>query len=218
MSDRGAKAAEIVREYGPFDGVENVRGVTFDGDDVWFASEDGLRAFDPASGAERRRLPTRADAGTTFDGRHLHQIAGDRIVRIDRETGEVLGSIPLPAGCTHAGLTWAEGALWVADHRGRKIRRLDPATGEVTRTLDAARFVTGVTFVDGDLWYGTWEGGSSDLRRADPRTGEVLETLAMPADTIVSGLEYDGKDTLYCGGGTGKKVRAVRRPRPAART
>ncbi len=211
MSERGDKPAEILREYGPFDGVENVRGVTFDGDDVWFASEGGLRAFDPATGAERRRLDTRADAGTTFDGHHLHQIAGGRIVRIDRATGEVLGSIPLPEGTSAAGLTWAEGALWVADHRGRKIRRIDPETGEVTRTLDAARFVTGVTFVEGDLWYGTWEEGRSDLRRADPHTGEVLETLTMPTDMIVSGLEYDGKDTLYCGGGTSRKVRAVRR-------
>lgn len=207
-----SRVAEVVREYGPFEGVTNVRGVTFDGEDVWFASEGGLRAFDPETGAERRRLPVRADAGTAFDGHHLYQIAGDRIVRLDRATGEIVASIPLPAGGSHAGLTWAEGALWVADHRGRTIRRLDPETGEVTRTLDAARFVTGVTFVEGDLWYGTWEDGVSDLRRADPHTGEVKESLAMPGGALVSGLEYDGKGTLYCGAATEAKVRAVRRP------
>ena len=43
-------AAEILREYGPFPGVDHVHGVTFDGQHVWFASGDKLNAFDPESG------------------------------------------------------------------------------------------------------------------------------------------------------------------------
>jgi hypothetical protein len=70
-----------------------------------------------------------------------------------------------------------------------------------------------VTWVDGELWHGTWEGDESDLRRIDAQTGEVLERLDMPPDVAVSGLESDGRDQFFCGGGNSGKVRAVRRPR-----
>jgi len=42
--------AEVVREYGPFPGAGSVAGVTFDGQQVWFASGEKLNAFDPANG------------------------------------------------------------------------------------------------------------------------------------------------------------------------
>ena len=47
-------AAEIVREYGPFPGVDDVHGVTYDGQHVWFAGGDKLTAFDPANGKTLR--------------------------------------------------------------------------------------------------------------------------------------------------------------------
>src|SRR6266568_2040293 len=164
-------AAEILREYGPFPGVDRVDGVTFDSQRVWFASGDKLNALDPASGQVQRSIDVAAHAGTAFDGRHLFQIAENRIQQIDPETGAVL------------------------------------------RTIESKRFVTGVTWIDGELWHGTWEGDESDLRRVDPRTGEVLERLEMPPGVGVSGLESDGGDQFFCGGGSSGKVRAVRRPR-----
>jgi glutamine cyclotransferase len=127
----------------------------------------------------------------------------------------VLGSIPAPGGGGDSGLTWAEGMLWVGHYREGRIHQIDPDTGAILRTIDSTRFVTGVTWVEGDLWHGTWQGDASDLRRIDPHSGEVLETLAMPAGTGVSGLESNGRDQFFCGGGTSGKVRAVRRPRRA---
>ncbi|HJZ34161.1 MAG TPA: glutamine cyclotransferase, partial [Hyphomicrobiaceae bacterium] len=184
-------AAEIVMEWGPFAGVKHVNGVTFDGRHVWFATGDTLQAFDPASGKALRSIAVAAHAGTAFDGRHLYQIADDRIQKIDRDTGRVLATIPAPSGgCS--GLAWAEGSLWVGQHRNRKIHQIDPETGAILRTIESNRFVTGVTWVDGELWHGTWEGDESDLRRVDPRNGEVLERIAMPPGVVVSGLESDG--------------------------
>lgn len=208
--------AEILREYGPFDDVEAVHGVTFDGRHVWFASGDRLNALDPEDGRTVRTIPVAADAGTAFDGRHLFQIAEDRIHKVDPGTGEVLATIPAPGGGGDSGLAWAEGTLWVGQYRQRRIHQIDPQTGEVMRTIEANRFVTGVTFVEGELWYGTWEGEDSDVRRADPRTGEVREALDMPKGMIVSGLESDGADRLFCGGGESGTLRAIRRPRRAA--
>ena len=205
-------AAEIVREYGPFPGVDAVHGVSFDGRHVWFASGDRVNALDPESGKTVRAIEVPAHAGTAFDGRHLFQLAADRIQKIDPETGRVLATIPAPDG-GGSGLTWAEGTLWMGQHRTRRIRQIDPETGAVLRTIECSRFVTGVTWVDGELWHGTWEGDQSDLRRIDHRSGEVLERLEMPPGTMVSGLESDGGDRFFCGGGTSGKVRAVRRPK-----
>jgi glutamine cyclotransferase len=204
--------ADIVREYGPFPGVDRVHGVTYDGRHVWFAAGPTLKAFDPNSGATVRSIDVVATAGTAFDGDHLFQIAGDRIRKIDPQTGRVLATIPAPnSGCS--GLAWAEGSLWVGQHRARKIHQVDPDTGAVLRTIESNRFVTGVTWVDGELWHGTWEADESDIRRIDSQTGEVLEQLDMPPGVAVSGLESDGGDRFFCGGGNEGRVRAVRRPR-----
>jgi glutamine cyclotransferase len=205
-------SAEIINEYGPFPGVDQVHGLTYDGRHVWVAVGDRLNALDPESGKTQRAIDVAAHAGTAFDGRHLFQIAEDRIQKIDPETGGVLATIPAPGGGGDSGLAWAEGTLWVGQYRDRKIHQIDPETGAVLRTIESSRFVTGVTWVDGELWHGTWEGEESDLRRLDPRTGEVLESLQMPPGTAVSGLDSDG-DRFFCGGGRSGKVRAVRRPR-----
>ena len=211
-------SAEIVREYGPFPGAERVHGVTYDGQHVWFAAGESLKAFDPASGTPLRSIEVAADAGTAFDGRHFYQIAADRIQKIDAKTGRVLGTIPAPGGGGDSGLAWAEGTLWVGNYRSRKIYQIDPQTGAILRTIESKRFVTGVTWVDGELWHGTWEGDESELRRVDPQTGEVLESLEMPPGVNVSGLESDGRDLFFCGGGPSRKVRAVRRPRRSSAT
>ena len=205
--------AEIVREYGPFSGVEQVAGVTYDGKDVWFAAGDKLQALDPTSGKVLRSLDVAAHAGTAFDGEHLFQLAEDRIQKIDPKTGHVIATIPAPGGGGDSGLTWAEGTLWVGQYRDRKIHQIDPQTGAILRTIESNRFVTGVTWVDGDLWHGTWEGDDSDLRRVDPRTGAVLESLELPVGVNISGLESDGHDQFFCGGGRSGKIRVVRRPR-----
>jgi len=208
-----AEAAEILREYGPFPGVDYVHGVTYDGTQVWLAAGDSLKAFDPASGQTLRTIDVAAHAGTAFDGEHLFQLAEDRIQKIDPQTGRVLATIPAPGGGGDSGLAWAEGTLWVGQYRERKIHQVDPETGAILRTIESKRFVTGVTWVDGELWHGTWEGDASDLRRVDPRSGEVLERLDMPPGVTVSGLESDGRDQFFCGGASSGKVRAVRRPR-----
>jgi len=209
------RAAEIVREYGPFPGADKVHGVTHDGLRVWAATGAGLIAFDPASGEPTRMLERACDAGTAFDGTYLYQIAEARIDKIDPATGDVVASIPAPGHGCDSGLTWAEGSLWVGQYRDRKIHQIEPETGAVMRTIESNRFVTGVTWVDGELWHGTWEGDESELRRVDAQSGAVLERLEMPRGMGVSGLESDGADLFYCGGGASGKVRAVRRPKAA---
>ena len=209
--------AEVIREYGPFPEAEQVHGVSFDGNHVWFASGNRLNAFDPESGKKLRSLEVAGHAGTAFDGEHLFQIAENRIQKIDPVTGQVIATIAAPGKGGDSGLTWAEGTLWVGQNRSRKIHQIDPETGAILRTVESNRFVTGVTWVDGELWHGTWEGDESDIRRIDPGDGRVLARLTLPEGTGVSGLESDGGDLFYAGGGEAGKVRAVRRPRSKRR-
>ena len=161
-----------------------------------------------------RTLDRSGDAGTAFDGTYLYQIVETRIDKIDPATGAVVASIPAPGSGSDSGLAWAEGSLWVGQYRDRRIHRIDPATGAVLRTIESNRFVTGVTWVDDELWHGTWEGDESEIRRIDPNSGAVIERLEMPPGSGVSGLESDGADLFYAGGGASGKVRAVRRPKP----
>jgi glutamine cyclotransferase len=209
-------AAKIVREYGPFPGATRVGGVTYDGKNVWFAAGYKLNAFDPTTGEIQRSIDVAAHAGTAFDGQHIYQLAESRIQKIDPQTGKVLATIPAPGGGGDSGMAWAEGTLWVGVYRERKIHQIDPETGAILRTIESNRFVTGVTWLDGELWHATWEGDESNLRHIDPDTGEVLKELEMPAGVGISGLESDGKNQFFCGGGNSGKVRAVRRPKSGA--
>src|ERR1700756_198019 len=102
------RAAEIIREYGPFPGLDSVGGVTYDGRQVWFAAGGKLQALDPDSGTTQRAIDVPAHAGTAFDGRHLYQIAERRIQKIDPKTGAVVSSIPAPGDGGDSGLAWAE--------------------------------------------------------------------------------------------------------------
>jgi streptogramin lyase len=205
--------ADVIREYGPFPDIDGVHGVTYDGKHVWFASEGRLNALDPESGKAVRTIDVAAHAGTAFDGQHLFQIAESRIQKIDPMSSQVLATIPAPGNGGDSGLAWAEGTLWVGEYQARKIHQIDPDTGAILRTLESNRFVTGVTWVDGELWHATWENDASELRHVDPKTGEVLEALEMPEGANISGLESDGGDRFFCGGGPTRKVRAVRRPK-----
>ncbi len=213
MAPMKRSAADILAEYGPLEDTTQVGGVSYDGSAVWVATGPRLDALDPDSGKRLRSIDVSAHAGTAFDGKHLFQIDDGRIHKIDPGTGRILATIPAPSGDNDdSGLAWAEGSLWVGQYRRRQIVQIDPETGNILRTIDSNRFVTGVTWAAGELWHGTWEDEQSHLRHIDPASGDVLEQLDMPAGLIVSGLESDGAGRFFCGGGSSGKVRAVRKP------
>jgi sugar lactone lactonase YvrE len=204
--------AEVVREYGPFPDVSQVGGVTFDGALAWAAVGSHLMAFEPTTGETVRQFPLASDAGTAYDGRHLYQLAGASIHKVDPKSGEIVSTIPAPGQGRDSGMTWAEGKLWVGQYLDRKIHCIDPKDGRILKTLESDRYVTGVTWSNGELWHATWEKEESDLRRIDPDTAAVLQRVDMPAGIGVSGLESNGTDLFFCGGGRSGKVRVVRKP------
>jgi hypothetical protein len=201
--------AEVIREYVPIEHGE-VHGVTFDGKLVWYARDDELVAFDPETEkvVRRHRVPA-ARAGTAFDGKHIYQLARGEILVIQPEDGTIVRRMPSPDKGEDSGMAWADGYLWIGQHRPSKIHKVDARTGHVVKTLTSDRFVTGVSCVDGALWHAaSGDGQPCELRRVGA-DGAVEETLALPVRAI-SGLEAVGDDTFWCGGEQGK-LRRVRR-------
>ena len=181
---------------------------------VWVALGDKLNAVDPASGKELRSIDVAAHAGTAFDGKHLFQIAEDRIQKIDPKTGRVLATIPAPGGGADSGLAWAEGTLWVGQYRDRKIHQIDPRDrGDPAhhriQPLRHRRHLGRRRAVARHLGR---RRERTAARRSANRRGAGEARHAAP-ERCVSGLESDGGDQFFCGGGSSGKVRAVRRPR-----
>jgi hypothetical protein len=204
-----AHEAEVIGEYGPF-GEGRVHGVTFDGKRVWFARDNELVAFDPASEEVVQRHAVPAGSGTAFDGEHLYQLARSEILVIEPKDGRVVRRMPAPGKGGDSGMAWADGYLWVGQYRASKIHQIDAKTGEVVKTLSSDRFVTGVSCVDGALWHGALqEGQPAELRRL-AADGTVEETLVISAATHVSGVESNGKGAFWCGA-EGGKLRLVQK-------
>lgn len=201
--------AEIRNVLGPFTGIDQVNGVTCDGDNVWVASGDALNAVDAATGQPKRSIDVAAHAGTAFDGVHLYQLDDDRIRKVDPITGRVVSTITVPAG--GSGLAWAEGTLWMGQYEDRLIRRIDPESGATISTVTSDRFVTGVTWVEGELWHAGSLDDSCALNHVDPATGDVLETIVMPDGVWVSGIESAGGNQFFCGHGDAGTVSVVGR-------
>lgn len=187
-----------------------VHGVSFDGEHVWAATGESMQSFDPGTGRQVRSLDIPAHAGTAFDGRHLFQIADAVIQKIDPSSGKIIATLPAPGAGKDSGLAWADGSLWVGQYRDRQIVQIDAETGAVQRIIQCDRLVTGVTWVDGELWHGFSNDGEGGLVHIDPANGNALETLEMP-HMSVSGVESDGDDRFFCGGGNSGLVRIVSR-------
>ena len=207
--------ADILEEQGPFPGIDTVHGVTYDGRQVWLASGDrSTRSTRPAAPPCARsrcpRTPDRVRWQASVPDRRTpdpsHRSADRPGARLDSRPGQRW----------RFGTRLGRSSLWVGQYRDRKIHQIDPHTGAVLRTIQSNRFVTGVTWVEGELWHATWENDRSELLHLDPHTGEVLESVEMPGATKISGLETDGPDRFFCGGARGGQIRAVRRPRRAS--
>src|SRR2546430_16885609 len=89
-----ARAAEIVREYGPFAGADRIHGVTYDGRRVWAATGSKLVAFDPENGQPARTLDPVGDPGTPFDGPYPYQTAEAPNDKLDPAPGDAVAANP----------------------------------------------------------------------------------------------------------------------------
>jgi hypothetical protein len=64
-------------------------------------------------------------------------VARVRCIVAEAEIALVSRDLPSEFGNWNSGLAWAEGSLWVGQHRGRKIHQIDPQTGTILRTMES---------------------------------------------------------------------------------
>jgi outer membrane protein assembly factor BamB len=209
MKNSATVEAEVVREFEP-EGGGSIHGVTWDGKVVWFARNDEIVAFDPATGktVKRHSVPG-ADAGTAYDGEHVYQLAKEEILVIRPSDGRIVRRMPAPGKGHNSGMAWADGYLFIGQFRESRINKVDPKTGEVVRTFSSDRFVTGVSVVDGAVWHGASDDGKPCQLRRLAADGSVEEALSVPVASI-AGVEGTGDGAFWCGGEKGK-LRLVRR-------
>ena len=185
---------------------------------VWFAAGDKLNALDPASGNTVRSIDVAAPCrhrvrrpAPVPDRRRPHP--QDRSAHRPRARAP---SLPPAAAATRGwpGPKARSGSASTASARStRSIPRpaRSCAPSSPTASSPASRGSTASC--------GTAPGKATRANCAlIPATGEVLERLEMPAGVGVSGLESDGGDRFFCGGGPSGRLRTVRRPRGRAAT
>ena len=189
--------------------TDPIYGLTYDGDQIWAAQGQKLISVDPQTGQTTNEINTGCDAGVAFDGQHIWKLSGESIHKISKETGEVLSSIDAPGeGSSNSGLAWAENSLWVGQFKDRKIYQISPDDGKILKTINSDRYVTGVTWLKGDLWHATWEDEQSELRKINKNTGEVEESYRIESKKIITGLTHDNNQ-FYAGGGDSGSIRTI---------
>jgi len=211
----------VEREYS-FDDIDVIGGVAFDGEAIWFSDGTNHRLvrIDPATGQVLKTIDgLDVRTGTAFDGRYLWQVGTGCLLKIDPEAGTCVGSIPLATDEQVTGLSCAEGAIWVALWHAQKILEIDPESGDVQRTIDTQRFVTGIAWLGEELWHGAMDtmgppppglDPDAEVRRIDPDTGRPLVRFKMPPDAGVSGVAVDRDGTFWCGDCCSGTLRAIK--------
>ena len=103
--------------------------MTFDGQQLWVAVKDRLTALDPDSGSVVRTLEVAADAGTAFDGKHLWQLAGGRVHKIESRDGPSARDLHAGDRRCPLGHGLGGGDALGRELCGREIHQIDAETG-----------------------------------------------------------------------------------------
>ena len=178
-------------------------GIAVKGDSLWVVDRftDKIYELDRESGRLRRELdaPCYQPTGLTFDdrgklwvGSDIPDADGDKLYRLDPDSGDVIAILPSPVDFVRS-LAWEGKALWVGT-RKEQLVRVDPDDGSVLSNspVPSAR-MTGLGFDGKYLWSG--DRGSDRLYAIEPRSGEVLFVLLAPGPSV-SGVACQG-DSLY---------------------
>lgn len=87
--------------------------------------------------------------------------------------------IPLPVG-ERTGIVLGAGSVWVSDRvglHGAAIRRIEPETGKITKTIPVDEGSEAIVFAYGSIW--VVNGSEDSLLRIDPQTNEVVREITV---------------------------------------
>ena len=146
------------------------------GDELWYTAGDELVAADADTGAERRRvLPPRLGAFGVADLElWIASESTHTLLRYRPDSGQPPVEIPLPLGEPKAVVMYAD-AVWVAIDGANVLVRVDPATNQVTDTIDVGPRPHSVAVGFGSLWI--TDHGVAWLVRVDPTAVAIVKKV-----------------------------------------
>lgn len=93
------------------------------------------------------------------------------VSRIDARTNQ-LADEPVKTGYAPYGMAVGEGSVWVVNHDGGTLARIDPETKQVIANIQLPKEPHRVAVGEGAVWIGNWHDNS--ISRIDPRTNQVV--------------------------------------------
>ena len=161
-------------------------------DGIWVtnAADRSIVLIDPATDVEVRRIALDvAPYAIAIDGRRAWVTSFDdgAVVLVDLDAGKRLASavVASPGGIAVAS---GGGSVWVVEHRGDRLLRLDADTLETADTIeyggpgpnDVCGFcIENVIYAEGAVW--TADNHRRTVTRVDPRTGDMT-SYELPKD------------------------------------
>jgi YVTN family beta-propeller protein len=101
------------------------------------------------------------------------------LVRVDYDRGSATSSVVLATPLAHAPSAIAVGAdsVWAVDGDQDVVRRIDPDSGKVLRTIRAGNAPLAITVGEGAVWVANRDDDS--VSRIDPRTSSVAKAISV---------------------------------------
>jgi hypothetical protein len=109
-------------------------------------------------------------------------VAGaEGVAHVDPATGEVVADIRVPGTGDYGRIAVGQGSVWVTapelrpDGSRGNLVRIDPATDEVTATINIGGPIQGLATGDGSVWVTVPDGAASTVYRVDASTERVAD-------------------------------------------
>jgi hypothetical protein len=146
--------------------------------------EESVTATQPSRLVVSARIPIArglTDVATGFGG--VWVAGGEGVAHVDPATGEVVADIRVPGTGDYGRIAVGQGSVWVTapelrpDGSRGNLVRIDPATDEVTATMNIGGPIQGLAVGDGSVWVTVPDDVASTVYRVDPSTERVADSI-----------------------------------------
>jgi peptide/nickel transport system substrate-binding protein len=101
------------------------------------------------------------------------KVAANTVGVIDARSGRIRSQIPV--GAAPGGVTYGDGAIWVANRDDNSVSRIDPGSNGVRQTIAVGGGPAGIAVSGNAVWVANGLDGT--VSRIDPTTNQVVQTI-----------------------------------------
>lgn len=171
---------EVFREIGAF--TEYSCAVAADANSVWVPLDYRL--------ARAGRIPV--------ERRELLRVAAP-----EAHPASITERFPLPAGLRSA-MALGTGSVWIADRQEGAIHRIDPVTGELTKTISLVDGPSALAYGHGAVWVAN--DVEDSVLRIRPETNSIVRAISVGKDPAAIAVGPDSIWVANSGDGTVSRI------------